>query len=862
MQSLIILALVIAVVLRPSGGETTNIVHNRVIMEIQPEAYNLGDYFSEAANQVLIDSSYTFLQSREGEGLGDVTMEEIGYYLETGGYGILEYGGHGNDDGETSGETFATYEQAVSKKNYLIEWLYFAAEDLVVLPRGSYYSLGLTPVYTNNMPSECSVAFISTCYSNVAGDFNASCKVAGTGAATNVQLMESFNCLISWLEDPNYRTIDQAAAQCYSTNPNWVFTVTNGNWQLFDFGNPAATVYGFSVSGGIARWRVTSQYETDSYVVEGAPNPGGPWQEITVEPPTVGDHAVAVVPYAYYRFVEIEKDGGKLVHGLAVDSPPTSRVVAEPPSLEELHAIIEGRKADLLASLKPEKHTHTTDTLLIVTTDALAGECANGIAGYWSLHGAAVSLLTVDGFEPDPNMRRTQIHAAIMDSINDGVNCVLFVGDANDYVQFDMSEEGPEWWPVSWQDIHDHYLIIGFPSCGQPDHDLIPAWYEPDTLPRRQNTAFTLPYIPYLGRYADVDGDDIPDVPWGCLPFMTEEQVAGYACKLWLISPSDSGAADVAFYVCDRDYEYAGDGAIARAAAGAVETALPSWVERHHLYVTDVPGNDERNTAAADLWNGSNAGIHVLMGSLSTRYKPADFFDKACGWHMGMLTPYMNYYPLVVANSCSGGDWARTEDPQLDAPVLEDFLAAYDRGALAWIGPSVGTWQHANKLFGEYLIEELYADPSRSMAASFLAAQRRMLEDPELDAATKLVARMMCFFGDPLAPLNELAAVVAVDRHELPPPFALEQNVPNPFNPTTTIRYSIPVPGRVRLKIYDAAGRLVRTLVDEEQSPRAGVFRVNWNGTNDAGREVASGVYFCRLTMKGYSQTKKMVILR
>ncbi|HUV36054.1 MAG TPA: hypothetical protein VMX58_03850, partial [Patescibacteria group bacterium] len=629
MRSRIIFTLFIAIVLYPFGGETSNIVTNRVIIEIQPETYQLGDYFSTAANQVLTDSSYTFLQSREGEGLGDVTMEEIGSYLETGGYGILEYGGHGNEDGETSGETFATYQQAVNKKNELIEWLYFDAEDLVVIPRDSYYSLGLTPVYTDNSPSECSVAFISTCYGDAAGDFNASCKVAGSGGVTNAQLITSFNCLISWLENPNYRTIDLAAVQCQATNTNWVFTVTNGDWQLFDFGNPAATVYGFSVSGGVARWRVTSRYETERYVVEGAPQLGVHWQTAAEAPPSVGDHAVRVGPYALYRLVEIEKDGGALIHGFAVDSPPASPVAAEPPSLEALHSIIAGCRVDLLASLQPGEHTNSTDTLLIVTTEALAGECSDGIADYWSIHGAEVSLLTVDGFDPDPNLRRTQLHASIVDSIDNGVNCLLLVGDANDYVQFDMDKEGAEWWPASWEDIHADYLATGFPTGGQPAHDLIPAWYEPDTLPRRQNTAFTLPYVPYLGRYADVDGDDIPDVPWGCLPFTNPEQVAGYACKLWAISPSDSGATAVAFYVCDRDYEYAGDGAIARAAAGAVEAALPPWASRHHLFLTDVPDNAQRNTAAANLWNGSNAGIHVLMGSFSNRYKPADFFDKA-----------------------------------------------------------------------------------------------------------------------------------------------------------------------------------------------------------------------------------------
>jgi flagellar hook assembly protein FlgD len=55
---------------------------------------------------------------------------------------------------------------------------------------------------------------------------------------------------------------------------------------------------------------------------------------------------------------------------------------------------------------------------------------------------------------------------------------------------------------------------------------------------------------------------------------------------------------------------------------------------------------------------------------------------------------------------------------------------------------------------------------------------------------------------------------------------------------------------------------LLRTLVDEEQAPRAGGFSVRWDGTNDAGREVTSGVYFCRLTLNGSSQTKKLVVVK
>jgi hypothetical protein len=90
----------------------------------------------------------------------------------------------------------------------------------------------------------------------------------------------------------------------------------------------------------------------------------------------------------------------------------------------------------------------------------------------------------------------------------------------------------------------------------------------------------------------------------------------------------------------------------------------------------------------------------------------------------------------------------------------------------------------------------------------------------------------------------------------------LDNNYPNPFNPATTIKYSIAERGHVSLAIYNAAGQLVRTLVDDEQVPKEGGFSVSWDGTTNTGGPVASGVYFYRLTAVNFSQTKKMVVLK
>ena len=90
--------------------------------------------------------------------------------------------------------------------------------------------------------------------------------------------------------------------------------------------------------------------------------------------------------------------------------------------------------------------------------------------------------------------------------------------------------------------------------------------------------------------------------------------------------------------------------------------------------------------------------------------------------------------------------------------------------------------------------------------------------------------------------------------------FALYQNYPNPFNPSTTIRYSLPEDSHANLKIYDVSGALVKTLADGMQ--QAGVHQESWDGRDDHGREVSSGVYFYRLTAGRNSQNSKLVLLK
>jgi hypothetical protein len=90
--------------------------------------------------------------------------------------------------------------------------------------------------------------------------------------------------------------------------------------------------------------------------------------------------------------------------------------------------------------------------------------------------------------------------------------------------------------------------------------------------------------------------------------------------------------------------------------------------------------------------------------------------------------------------------------------------------------------------------------------------------------------------------------------------FALSQNYPNPFNPETQIEYALPKASQVKLTIYNLLGQKVTTLVDEFQT--VGFKTVHWDGKDDQGTEVASGVYFYKLKAGDFSETKKMILLK
>ncbi|MFH1070003.1 MAG: S8 family serine peptidase [Candidatus Glassbacteria bacterium] len=145
---------------------------------------------------------------------------------------------------------------------------------------------------------------------------------------------------------------------------------------------------------------------------------------------------------------------------------------------------------------------------------------------------------------------------------------------------------------------------------------------------------------------------------------------------------------------------------------------------------------------------------------------------------------------------------------------------------------------------------------------TLVVAWALMVGDNEADLLANAAAASARYRSS-LALAAEISTAGNPGAGTLPKAFSLIQNVPNPFNPSTTISYTIPQSERplpVSLTVYDLRGRKVALLVEANQG--AGSYSVTWNGTDQAGRKLPSGVYFYRLVAGDFTATRKMVIVK
>ncbi|MCF7923005.1 MAG: T9SS type A sorting domain-containing protein, partial [Candidatus Marinimicrobia bacterium] len=112
----------------------------------------------------------------------------------------------------------------------------------------------------------------------------------------------------------------------------------------------------------------------------------------------------------------------------------------------------------------------------------------------------------------------------------------------------------------------------------------------------------------------------------------------------------------------------------------------------------------------------------------------------------------------------------------------------------------------------------------------------------------------------PTSVLVQTLGIGSGQEKQLPLEYALEPAFPNPFNPTTTLRYALPENSHVTLTIYDIRGMVINNLLVQDQV--AGWYEIQWNGETNNQMKVHSGVYFARIEAGNYSQVTKMILLK
>ena len=161
------------------------------------------------------------------------------------------------------------------------------------------------------------------------------------------------------------------------------------------------------------------------------------------------------------------------------------------------------------------------------------------------------------------------------------------------------------------------------------------------------------------------------------------------------------------------------------------------------------------------------------------------------------------------------------------------------------------------------LFSSLFEGPApKGLHVSIVDIQKRTIEYDFLSSSIEIQHKTSLSYDFKLV-AGDLDYVIQKSKEileNIPEEYALSQNYPNPFNPTTKMNYQLPKRSRVIISIYNIVGQEVRTLLNEDQD--YGVHSITWNGVDQYGKSMATGVYFARLSTGSFSQTKKMLLLK
>ncbi|HQU71145.1 MAG: T9SS type A sorting domain-containing protein [Calditrichaeota bacterium] len=266
-------------------------------------------------------------------------------------------------------------------------------------------------------------------------------------------------------------------------------------------------------------------------------------------------------------------------------------------------------------------------------------------------------------------------------------------------------------------------------------------------------------------------------------------------------------------------------------------------------------------------WNNSLAFVNDLVGIFGTDNSSVMLTqDGGLSW-TAVSVPFQNVYN--VAMSADTLAVAVGEGVALSGDGGQNWNQTAGNPASTSVGAGISEYGT-----GRYYVisgNDVYRTDDNGATFAVDFTQSNTLNDMELRYANingnDWIVGFAVGNGGRIVKYSELITVTGIEPTAgvVPDNYRLSQNYPNPFNPTTRIAFSIPEAADIQLEVLNLLGQRVRTLVDQHQNP--GSFEATWDGRNEAGMPVASGVYLYRLTANGqsgkhFSETRKMLFLK
>jgi len=295
--------------------------------------------------------------------------------------------------------------------------------------------------------------------------------------------------------------------------------------------------------------------------------------------------------------------------------------------------------------------------------------------------------------------------------------------------------------------------------------------------------------------------------------------------------------------------------------ADAIE-ALRMSVGLTTSYTTPVFTYDQYNYALADV------DLIHNVGNVITTYAPAVYGISAWDAYLILMKSINNATVLPVGTAKT---FAASGDLKISKPVAKEngivavpltvdnaknvYTVTFELNFDTKVAEVVGLANTPKDWLTAYSVENGVVKVVMAGVSPITASNLG-----ELDLRMKNKEARVQISGNATINNLESRTLATMTVGQVPTNFALEQNFPNPFNPSTTIKYQIAEPTKVAISIYSIDGQLVNTLVNEAKD--AGYYQVVWNGTNSYGKQVASGMYIYRIDAGNFVSTKKLMLMK